>query len=230
MQKKELKQVLEKALHTSLSGDPEGKDLPRVIEELKGRLPELKFLLDHAFFITEKGIMEHAPLDDSMAWLSSFVDKVVRAQYSLQQPEVDAYFGHACRDKLLETLPATRKTLDICVYTITDNDVANAILKAKNTRVKVRLITDLEKVDALGSDIRYLEKNGIFVKVNDGDAFMHHKFAIFDKRSLITGSYNWTKGAANRNSENFIYTNSPQAVAAFQGEFDSLWESCSWLE
>ncbi|MBU1239902.1 DUF1669 domain-containing protein [Myxococcota bacterium] len=229
MKRRELVKVLEMDLQAHLAHKEAGPDLSSVIGQLKGNAAELKVLLDEAFVAVEERVTRGIPLGDALIWLNQLVTAVSEAQHSLQQPNVDAYFGHECREQLVTLLPRARSTLDICVYTITDRDVGTAILNAKRTRVKVRVITDLDKVDANGSDIRYLEKNGVFMKVNSGEAIMHHKFAIIDSRTLITGSYNWTVGAATQNSENFIVTDAPQAIEAFQQEFNSLWERCRWL-
>ena len=52
---------------------------------------------------------------------------------------------------------------------------------------------------------------------------MHHKFAVFDRKVLLTGSYNWTRSAASENQENLIVTEAPGLVRSFAAEFDKLW-------
>jgi mitochondrial cardiolipin hydrolase len=52
---------------------------------------------------------------------------------------------------------------------------------------------------------------------------MHHKFAIIDSRLVLTGSYNWTRSAAEYNHENLLVTNSKQAIGQFEKEFNRLW-------
>ena len=52
---------------------------------------------------------------------------------------------------------------------------------------------------------------------------MHHKFAIFDRQRLLTGSYNWTRSAADYNEENFIITEEPVLLEEFKKQFDQLW-------
>ena len=52
---------------------------------------------------------------------------------------------------------------------------------------------------------------------------MHHKFAVIDDAMVISGSYNWTKGARFDNRENLTLTNAPKAVQGFKGEFEKLW-------
>ena len=53
---------------------------------------------------------------------------------------------------------------------------------------------------------------------------MHHKFAIFDKGVILTGIYNWTRGAASNNEENLILSNDRRLLTAFRGEFERLWK------
>jgi len=52
---------------------------------------------------------------------------------------------------------------------------------------------------------------------------MHHKFALFDGRLLLTGSYNWTRGAADDNHENFVVTDDPHLLRAYAQAFEDLW-------
>jgi hypothetical protein len=52
---------------------------------------------------------------------------------------------------------------------------------------------------------------------------MHHKFAIIDNRLLLTGSYNWTFSANNRNDENLMVIDDPEIIEIFQNQFINLW-------
>ena len=54
---------------------------------------------------------------------------------------------------------------------------------------------------------------------------MHHKFCVVDKSVLLTGSYNWTKSAADRNQENLLVTEDPKMVKAYISEFENLWDT-----
>ena len=54
---------------------------------------------------------------------------------------------------------------------------------------------------------------------------MHHKFAIIDNRILLTGSYNWTFSANNRNDENLMVIDDPEIIEIFQNQFINLWSN-----
>ena len=59
---------------------------------------------------------------------------------------------------------------------------------------------------------------------------MHNKFAIIDNRILLTGSYNWTFSANNRNDENLMIIDDPEIIARYQNQFINLWTNKFSLE
>ncbi|KAJ1663721.1 hypothetical protein IW140_004673 [Coemansia sp. RSA 1813] len=127
--------------------------------------------------------------------------------------------------KLIEFLSSAQSTLDICVFNITDNDIARAIGNAKKRGVEVRIITDDEQLKCKGSDVERLsDQYGIPFKTdNDPQKFMHSKFAVIDRRAVWAGSYNWTIAARRSNNESVICTNDQTTAKAFSNEFEKLW-------
>ncbi|CAD7969851.1 unnamed protein product [Amoebophrya sp. A25] len=68
------------------------------------------------------------------------------------------------------------------------------------------------------------------VRNEDATGKMHHKFVVIDGKVLLTGSYNWTLGAADRNHESAIVLKSNKAVAAYEEEFNLLWKEYEGLK
>ena len=54
---------------------------------------------------------------------------------------------------------------------------------------------------------------------------MHHKFAVIDDKTVITGSFNWSPSAAHQNDEVLLVIRSPQVAAHFTREMDRLWRT-----
>ena len=52
---------------------------------------------------------------------------------------------------------------------------------------------------------------------------MHHKFAIFDKKLLNNGSFNWTRSASMKNEENIMVLHEPSLIGSFVSSFEELW-------
>ena len=130
-----------------------------------------------------------------------------------------------CSTRIQTHIKMARKSLDICVFTITDNRISEEILDAHKRGVRVRIITDNDKANDLGSDIDQLANRGVDVRKDQTSFHMHHKFAIFDQAQLLTGSFNWTVSAAKNNEENLVITDDPDLIRQFAGEFDRLWKS-----
>ena len=118
----------------------------------------------------------------------------------------------------------TRSSLDICVFTLTDDSITRAVIAAHRRKIRVRIITDDLKSLDLGSDAERLRDAGIPLRFDADPNHMHHKFALFDRRLLVTGSYNWTRSAGKGNYENIVVTDHEHLVAEFGEEFDRLWE------
>jgi phosphatidylserine/phosphatidylglycerophosphate/cardiolipin synthase-like enzyme len=52
---------------------------------------------------------------------------------------------------------------------------------------------------------------------------LHHKLAVIDNRTVITGSFNWSPSAAHQNDEVLLVIDSPLLAAHFTQEVDRLW-------
>ena len=169
-----------------------------------------------------------APPDGPLVldWLEE-VTRAIRdlASPVLQPVVAEAYFspGEECPRVIGRLLAGATRTLDLCVFTITDDRLADAVLDAHRRGVAVRIIGDDAKAADLGSDVERFERAQIPTRVDRSPFHMHHKFAIFDGGTLLTGSYNWTRGAARDNEENLIVTTDPRFLAPFQATFDRLW-------
>ena len=131
--------------------------------------------------------------------------------------------GEDCLDAIRDEFARARHKVDVCVFTITDDRIRAAMVDAQRRGVVIRVISDNDKSMDEGSDIEPLRRAGIEVRVDQTEAHMHHKFAVYDDARLLSGSYNWTRSAANYNQENVIVTADPAIVERFRGEFERLW-------
>ena len=52
---------------------------------------------------------------------------------------------------------------------------------------------------------------------------LHHKFAVIDRKTVITGSFNWSPSAAHTNDETLLIIESHQLAQHFIREMDRLW-------
>ncbi len=162
-----------------------------------------------------------------LTWLEDIV-RVLQPETARQKTEiVRACFSphDNCPGEIRSLIATCRSSLDLCVFTITDDRLTDAVLDAHHRGVKIRIITDNDKAADLGSDADRFSNAGIPLRIDRTSFHMHHKFAIFDASLLLNGSYNWTRSAAEHNEENFIITDQPVLISVFQQQFEKLWSS-----
>jgi phosphatidylserine/phosphatidylglycerophosphate/cardiolipin synthase-like enzyme len=131
---------------------------------------------------------------------------------------------HDCAGRIIQLFDNAKEAADVCVFTITDNRISDAITRAHRRGVNLRIITDNDKLFDEGSDIQRLSAAGIPVRVDNTEYHMHHKFAIFDGVLLLNGSYNWTRSAALYNEENYVLTGDQRLIRPFADLFNTLWQ------
>lgn len=158
-----------------------------------------------------------------LAWLEEAIKLLIPGERERSIAEARFSPGPECRNAVRHLFREAKTSAEVCVFTITDDGIADEILSAHQRGVSVRIVSDDLKSEDLGSDIARLSDAGIAVRSDDSDHHMHHKFAIFDGAKLATGSYNWTRSAARYNQENLVVTDDPRLVRPFRSTFEALW-------
>jgi phosphatidylserine/phosphatidylglycerophosphate/cardiolipin synthase-like enzyme len=132
------------------------------------------------------------------------------------------------RDKVIERINAATHSIDIALYSFTLNDVANALIAAKNRGVKVRVVYHNRDVQ---SAIQQLLDEGIEMSQRSSSGLMHNKFAVFDARDdssendwVWTGSWNWTTLEMDWRN-NVVEINDHALAQAYTTEFEEMWGS-----
>eukprot|EP01084_Bolivina_argentea_P091419 164578_1 len=132
-------------------------------------------------------------------------------------------------ERFLEILSSADHSIDICVFTITDNRIRYCLANEAKHGVKVKLITDNSQAECLGSDAKWLSDNcNIPVKVDydpNEESHMHHKYCIIDNKIIMTGSFNWTRHASDKNYENILITTNKELVNQYKNYFKQMWQN-----
>jgi len=209
----------------------ERREIQRRLERLGADPGRIGLWRSRAFEAARRAVRRGADWAETLDWLEAVI-KVVSYQNVLLNEESlssAAYFApeDECPKAIAGLFHRVKEAVDVCVFTITDDRITEAILAAHERGARLRIITDDLKAEDLGSDIARLRRAGVALRTDRDENHMHHKFAIFDDRTLLTGSYNWTRGASDHNFENFVTTDDPRLVAAFSKHFNRLWERLS---
>jgi phosphatidylserine/phosphatidylglycerophosphate/cardiolipin synthase-like enzyme len=187
---------------------------------------ELSLARHVAFEIAGEGVASGE--QSTLEWLEGVVKRLgVAAGNRAPTSRCDAFFSPQddCVFEIIECIRGAQRTIDVCVFTVTDDRISDNLLEAHRSGLAIRLISDDDKSGDVGSDVMRFMRSGLEVRLDRSMRHMHHKFAIFDGRLLLNGSYNWTRGASEKNYENFVVTDEPRLLAAFGKEFERLWHS-----
>lgn len=131
------------------------------------------------------------------------------------------------KKELLRQIVNSKKNIRIAVTWFTDHDLFNAILqKLENPSFQVELIVLNDQINNKYEGVnfqRLIDLKGKFY-FSDVNNMVHHKFCIIDDEILITGSYNWTYYAENRNWENIVIIKDTSIIRAYNEEFEKIIE------
>jgi len=87
-------------------------------------------------------------------------------------------------------------------YAFTSTPIARALIQAKQRGVDVKVLLDKTQVKTKYSSATYLLNNAIWVRIDAHPVIAHNKVILVDNSTLITGSFNFTKAANDKNAEN----------------------------
>jgi phosphatidylserine/phosphatidylglycerophosphate/cardiolipin synthase-like enzyme len=137
-----------------------------------------------------------------------------------------------CSNHIVREIGRAEKEILVAVYAFTNDEIAWALVKAGQRGVKVQVVVDKE-FDAANSASKksFLEQQRVAVRrvagldKGNGAGLMHQKFAVIDRRVVLTGSYNWTASAENSNDENLLlFRDAGPLAEEYRKEFFRLWE------
>ena len=96
----------------------------------------------------------------------------------------------------------------------TGSGIVEALIRAKQRGIDIRLIADKTTPCERNSGVELLAAAGVPIWIDDQSRIAHAKTMVIDGAVTLTGSYNWTRGAA-ANSENLNLISSPAVAAAY---------------
>ena len=121
---------------------------------------------------------------------------------------------------LVALIDGARQSVDVAAYELDLDTVADALLRALERGVPVRLVTDTDNLDEAA--VLRLREGGIPVVADERGALMHNKFVVVDGRYVWTGSWNLTVNCTYRNNNNAVRIDSPALARNYATEFEEM--------
>jgi phosphatidylserine/phosphatidylglycerophosphate/cardiolipin synthase-like enzyme len=142
--------------------------------------------------------------------------------------EIRACFtpGEDCTGLIVAEIAAARSEVLVQAYSFTSPPIVKALVDAKKRGVDVRVIidksnickkADCENKGQIAANTLRIAK--VPVLVDDAHAIAHNKVMVLDGQRVITGSFNFTKAAQERNAENLLVVADP----ALSRRYAEIW-------
>ena len=134
-------------------------------------------------------------------------------------------------DAIIVEINKARKSIFFMVFSFTHKEIGQAMIDKYRTGVDVRGIFERRGSNTSYSQYPQMKAIYIPIKQDTNKWILHHKVIIIDGETVITGSFNFSKNAAERNEENILIISGNRAIAQiYLDEFARIYgESISVL-
>lgn len=141
-----------------------------------------------------------------------------------QAGSIRVYFSPrgGCTDAILGQINQAKTEILIQAYSFTSTPIAQALIRAKKRGVRISALLDKSNQSRKYSAATFLNNMEIPVFIDDKHAIAHNKIMIIDDRVVITGSFNFTAAAENKNAENLlILEDIPELTRPYRENFQN---------
>jgi phosphatidylserine/phosphatidylglycerophosphate/cardiolipin synthase-like enzyme len=149
--------------------------------------------------------------------------------YLRREPAIAAHFSPkgGCTTAIVNCVHAARSEVLVMAYSFSCPDIANALIAAAARGVRVVVLLDRSNEVETYSELGDLEHHGIEVWIDACHAIAHNKVIVIDRRTVITGSFNFTRQAEHSNAENLLVLRDHHDLAArYRDNFHTHKDHC----
>ncbi len=109
-----------------------------------------------------------------------------------------------CGSLIAKEISKAKDSIYIQAFGLTSQKIVDQLIKAKQNGIEIRVLLDRSNLHDRYSKMHELKRAGIDVSIDKVPGIAHNKIMIIDKSKVITGSFNFTNAADNRNAENIL--------------------------
>ena len=144
----------------------------------------------------------------------------------LKTGDFDVYFTPEddFRSEIVDLIDNAVSNINVMIFTFTDQEIADALIRAENRGVKVRTIMETYQASSQWSVYNSIKNEFDVVLDKNPDTF-HYKTMIIDNEIIITGSFNFTNAAQEKNDENALVIHSSKIAESYNNEFEKLYKN-----
>jgi phosphatidylserine/phosphatidylglycerophosphate/cardiolipin synthase-like enzyme len=135
----------------------------------------------------------------------------------LNNAPVQVYFspGGGCTDAIVGEVNKAKNEILVQAYSFTSQPIAKALVDAHKRGVRTEIILDKSQRGEKYSAADFTAHMGVPTYIDSAHAIAHNKIMVIDQETVITGSFNFTKAAEERNAENVLIIRSKELAKEY---------------
>jgi phosphatidylserine/phosphatidylglycerophosphate/cardiolipin synthase-like enzyme len=120
-----------------------------------------------------------------------------------------------CTYAIVSALNKAKTEVLVQAYSFTSKEIAKALVDAHKRGVRTLIVLDKSNRSGRYSAADFTAHMGIPTFIDSEHAIAHNKIMIIDKETVITGSFNFTKAAEEKNAENLLILRSKDLAKVY---------------
>lgn len=124
---------------------------------------------------------------------------------------------------IVEAIDASEREVLVQAYGFTHNAIAQALVRAHQRGVVVRVLLDRKSQGSNRYVMHVLTDAQIALRQDGQHAIAHNKVMVIDHAIVITGSFNFTNSASSRNAENLLVLKSVDLAEKYSVQWQHHW-------
>ncbi|MEN6318319.1 MAG: phospholipase D family protein [Syntrophaceae bacterium] len=144
------------------------------------------------------------------------------ADLTLNNAPAQVYFSPrgGCSEAIIKEVNNAKSEILVQAYSFTSGYIIRSLLNAHKRGVKVEVLLDKSQRTEKYTSATFLANSGIPSYIDDKHAIAHNKIMIIDRETVITGSFNFTKAAEEKNAENLLIIKNKDMAKEYLDNWD----------
>jgi phosphatidylserine/phosphatidylglycerophosphate/cardiolipin synthase-like enzyme len=157
----------------------------------------------------------------SLVLVLAWSGQAVAESMTLNNTPVEVFFSPkgGAQDAIVREIGKAKSSILVQAFNFNNLAISKALAEAKKRGVAVAVILDKSNRTDNHSVAPFLKSEGIPVMIDAMHAVAHNKVMVIDADTVITGSYNFTRGAEESNAENLLVIRSKEMAKRYSGEW-----------
>jgi len=142
---------------------------------------------------------------------------------------IECYFSpdDGVQAAIVRTVAGAKTDVAVLAFAFTSEPIAKALAGRIREGVRVRAVFDKTQAGNRSAQDEFLRGCGADVRMDGNPHVMHDKVMVVDGEVVVTGSYNFSKAAENRNDENVLILHSRAIADQYRREFERIYAAGS---